>query len=74
MTRTLALAAILVTATVATDGAPIDALLASGADGFVGRWLVDHLLDAGDDAFVFFRHDETGRGAELAVALGSRFG
>ena len=26
-------------------------------------------LEAGDDAFVFFRHDETGRGAELAEAL-----
>ena len=24
-------------------------------------------LDAGDDVFVFFRHDEVGRGAELAV-------
>ena len=26
-------------------------------------------LGAGDDAFVFFRHDETGRGAELALEL-----
>lgn len=26
-------------------------------------------LAAGDDAFVFFRHDETGRGPELALAL-----
>lgn len=26
-------------------------------------------LDAGDDAFVFFRHDQTGRGPELAMAL-----
>lgn len=26
-------------------------------------------LDAGDDAYVFFRHDETGRGPELAMAL-----
>jgi uncharacterized protein YecE (DUF72 family) len=26
-------------------------------------------LEAGDDAFVFFRHDENGRGAELAEAL-----
>lgn len=24
-------------------------VLVTGADGFVGRWLVDHLLDAGDD-------------------------
>jgi uncharacterized protein YecE (DUF72 family) len=31
-------------------------------------------LEAGDDAFVFFRHDETGRGPELALELGSRFG
>ena len=26
-------------------------------------------LDAGDDAYVFFRHDDVGRGAELALAL-----
>lgn len=26
-------------------------------------------LDAGDDAFVFFRHDETGTGPQLAMAL-----
>lgn len=26
-------------------------------------------LEAGDDAFVFFRHDETGRGPELALEL-----
>ena len=26
-------------------------------------------LAAGDDAYVFFRHDETGRGAELALEL-----
>jgi uncharacterized protein YecE (DUF72 family) len=26
-------------------------------------------LAAGDDAFVFFRHDEAGRGAELALEL-----
>jgi uncharacterized protein YecE (DUF72 family) len=26
-------------------------------------------VDAGDDAFVFFRHDEAGRGAELALEL-----
>ena len=26
-------------------------------------------LDAGDDAYVFFRHDEVGRGAELALDL-----
>lgn len=34
-------------------------------------WLarISPFLDAGDDAYVFFRHDEVGRGAELAVAL-----
>ena len=26
-------------------------------------------IDAGDDAYVFFRHDETGRGPELAMEL-----
>ena len=31
-------------------------------------------LDAGDDAFVFFRHDEFGRGAELALELRSLAG
>jgi uncharacterized protein YecE (DUF72 family) len=30
---------------------------------------LEPFLAAGDDAFVFFRHDETGRGAELAEAL-----
>lgn len=32
-------------------------------------WLVrlQPFLEAGDDAFVFFRHDEVGRGAELAL-------
>lgn len=30
---------------------------------------LEPFLDAGDDAFVFFRHDEEGRGAELAEAL-----
>jgi uncharacterized protein YecE (DUF72 family) len=34
---------------------------------------LDPFLDAGDDAFVFFRHDESGRGAELALELGARF-
>lgn len=33
---------------------------------------LEPFLAAGDDAFVFFRHDETGRGAELALQLGSR--
>ena len=30
---------------------------------------LEPFLAAGDDAFVFFRHDEAGRGAELAVAF-----
>jgi uncharacterized protein YecE (DUF72 family) len=30
---------------------------------------VEPFLTAGDDAFVFFRHDETGRGPELAAAF-----
>lgn len=30
---------------------------------------LEPFLAAGDDAFVFFRHDEVGRGPELAVAL-----
>jgi uncharacterized protein YecE (DUF72 family) len=33
---------------------------------------LEPFLTAGDDAFVFFRHDETGRGAELALELLSR--
>ena len=30
---------------------------------------LDPFLAAGDDAFVFFRHDEVGRGPELALEL-----
>jgi len=30
---------------------------------------IEPFLAAGDDAFVFFRHDETGRGPELALAF-----
>ena len=30
---------------------------------------LDPFLDAGDDVFVFFRHDEAGRGPELAAEL-----
>ena len=39
-------------------------------------WLarLQPFLDAGDDAFVFFRHDEVGRGAELALELRSLAG
>ena len=33
---------------------------------------LEPFLDAGDDAYVFFRHDETGRGPELALELASR--
>ena len=34
---------------------------------------LEPFIAAGDDAFVFFRHDETGRGAELALELAARF-
>ena len=34
---------------------------------------LEPFLAAGDDAFVFFRHDETGRGAELALELEATF-
>jgi len=30
---------------------------------------IEPFLAAGDDAYVFFRHDETGRGPEFALAL-----
>ena len=33
---------------------------------------LDPFLAAGDDAYVFFRHDETGRGPELALELAAR--
>lgn len=41
------------------------------SDGDLAAWRdrVEPFLAAGDDAFVFFRHDETGRGAELAEAF-----
>jgi uncharacterized protein YecE (DUF72 family) len=41
----------------------------------VGAWhdRLEPFLAAGDDAFVFFRHDESGRGAELALELGATF-
>jgi uncharacterized protein YecE (DUF72 family) len=40
-------------------------------DGELAAWAarLEPFLQAGDDAFVFFRHDEVGRGAELALAL-----
>ncbi len=34
---------------------------------------LEPFLAAGDDTFVFFRHDETGRGPELALELASSF-
>ena len=33
---------------------------------------LEPFLAAGDDVFVFFRHDEVGRGAELALGLRDR--
>lgn len=35
---------------------------------------VEPFLSAGDDVFAFFRHDEVGRGAELALAFGEALG
>ena len=35
---------------------------------------LEPFLSAGDDVFAFFRHDEEGRGAELALELRDRFG
>jgi len=45
-------------------------------DAELDEWAarLEPFLAAGDDAFVFFRHDEEGRGAELALALGDRLG
>ena len=41
------------------------------SDADLAEWAarLEPFLSAGDDAFVFFRHDEVGRGAELALAL-----
>ena len=41
------------------------------SDGELTDWAarLEPFLDAGADAFVYFRHDETGRGPELALAL-----
>jgi uncharacterized protein YecE (DUF72 family) len=40
-------------------------------DSELGAWAdrLEPFLSAGDDAYVFFRHDEAGRGPELALAL-----
>ncbi|MEO5704991.1 MAG: DUF72 domain-containing protein [Candidatus Limnocylindrales bacterium] len=35
---------------------------------------IEPFLAAGDDVFVFFRHDPVGRAAELALSFGSRYG
>ena len=41
------------------------------SDAELAAWAarVEPFLDAGDDVFAFFRHDEVGRGAELALAF-----
>jgi len=46
------------------------------SDAELDAWAarLEPFLAAGDDAFVFFRHDEEGRGAELALALQERIG
>lgn len=40
-------------------------------DAELAAWAarLEPFLDAGDDAYVFFRHDEVGHGPELAIAL-----
>jgi uncharacterized protein YecE (DUF72 family) len=40
-------------------------------DAEIGAWAarLEPFLSAGDDAYVFFRHDEVGRGPELALEL-----
>ena len=45
-------------------------------DAEVAAWAarLEPFLAAGDDAFVFFRHDEVGRGPELARALAAAIG
>jgi uncharacterized protein YecE (DUF72 family) len=45
---------------------------ASDIDAWAAR--LEPFLASGDDAFVFFRHDEVGRGPELALALASALG
>jgi uncharacterized protein YecE (DUF72 family) len=46
----------------------------SGADLDAWAARLEPFIASGDDAFVFFRHDEEGRGGELALALRDRFG
>jgi uncharacterized protein YecE (DUF72 family) len=45
-------------------------------DAEIDAWAdrLEPFLATGDDAFVFFRHDEVGRGPELALALQERVG
>ena len=44
---------------------------AAGLDAWAAR--IEPFLAAGDDAYVFFRHDPVGRAAELALDFRSRF-
>jgi uncharacterized protein YecE (DUF72 family) len=46
------------------------------SDVEVGAWAnrLAPFLDAGDDVFVFFRHDADGQAAELAMSLRAWFG
>jgi uncharacterized protein YecE (DUF72 family) len=48
-----------------------DDYTAAELDGWADR--VAPFLDAGDDVYAFFRHDEVGRGGELALELLARF-
>ncbi len=44
---------------------------AAALDGWASR--IEPFLTAGDDVYVFFRHDAVGRAPELALQLGGRF-
>jgi len=44
---------------------------AAGLDAWAAR--IEPFLAAGDDVYVFFRHDPVGRAGELALELGERF-
>jgi uncharacterized protein YecE (DUF72 family) len=45
-------------------------------DAELAEWAarLEPFLTAGDDVYAFFRHDEVGRGAELAIGLGELLG
>lgn len=45
---------------------------AAALDGWAAR--IEPFLAAGDDVYVFFRHDPVGRAADLALELAGRFG